>query len=84
MFHSHVQKLGDTSKFKSHVFRLSKLEQGNKTLHQISNQLSLEIEEYQKQTRALVEDVETKTREVKIIREHLQRTEQSISVSEIS
>ena len=75
--------MGDTSKFKSHVIRLSKLEQGNKTLHQLSNQVSLEIEEYQKQTKALVEDVETKTREVKIIREHLQRTEQCISVSEV-
>ena len=30
------------------------------------------------------EDVETKTREVEIIREHLKRTEQSISVSEVS
>ena len=67
----------DTSKFKSHVFRSSKLEEENKTLHKISNQLSSsEIEEYWKQTRALVQDVETKTREVEIIREHLQRTKQ--------
>ena len=73
-----------TWKFKSHVFRLPKLEEENKTLHQISNQLSLEIEKYWKQTRALVQDVETKTREVEIIREHLQRTEQSINVSEVS
>ena len=74
----------DTSKFKFHVFRLPKLEEENKTLHQISNQLSLEIEKYWKQTRALVQDVGTKTREVDIIRERLQRTEQSICVSEVS
>ena len=38
--------------------------------------LSSEIEECWKQSRALVQDLETKTREIEIIREHLQRTEQ--------
>ena len=39
--------------------------------------LSSEIEKYQKQARALVQDLETKTREIEEIREHLQRTQQS-------
>ena len=63
---------------------MSKLEEENKTLDQISNQLSSEIEEYQKQARALVQDLETKIRDVEIIREHLQKTEQSRSVFEVS
>ena len=44
-------------------------------VHVLSSEIL--IEEYQKQARVLVQDLKTKTREIEIIREYLQRTEQS-------
>ena len=49
----------------------------------MSNRLSSEIEEYRKQARVLVQDLETNTREVEIIREYLLRTEQNRIVSKV-